>query len=113
MATETMTSDRLDHGTNPYLAILLEHTPGGGQQVHAGLAHRGVGIPFCAEGSRLLEFALCAQDPRFALRLENGWRHRYAEAFLELNRGCRTCLAQMYAIGKDLGYALRTSAELN
>lgn len=100
-----MAEDRKDNGVDPHLAILLEHTPGGGQQVHAGLAHRGIGKPFCAEGSVLFEFALCAQDPKFALRYEAGWRHRYAEAFLELNRGCRSCLDQLAAIGVELGYA--------
>ena len=88
-----------------YLAILLEHRPACHSQVHAGMAEHGIGRPFCADGSVLFEFAHPQQDPQFARHLSNGWRHRYAEAYLELNRGCPTCLDILYQVGKEAGWA--------
>lgn len=89
----------------PYLTILLEKHPNHGATVHAGLARHGVGTPFCDELVRLFEFGVPAQDAQFARHLAAGWRHRYAEAFLELNRGCPICLDQLARIGAELGYA--------
>jgi hypothetical protein len=88
----------------PYLAILIAKLPGGGAHVHAGLARHGIGRTLCND-KQLFEFALPAQDPNFALYRPNGWRHRYAEAFLEQNRGCKDCLQVLYAIGREVGYA--------
>lgn len=88
--------------TAPYLAILLER--GFGAVVHAGLARYGIGRAFCDDRQRF-EFAHPMQDPRFSLLEADGWRHRYAEAYLELNRGCPRCLGILYQIGRDAGYA--------
>jgi hypothetical protein len=89
----------------PYLAILIERQLGGGQKVHAGLARHGQGTPMCDDSRRLLEFHLAASDPQFALYRTAGWRHRYAEAFLELNRGCQHCLSVLYQIADEVGWA--------
>jgi len=89
--------------TQPYLAILLERRAFGAAQVHAGLAKHGTGRAFCDDRQRF-EFAHPMHDPQFALHLPDGWRHRYAEAYLELNRGCRHCLNILYQIGRDAGY---------
>jgi len=88
-----------------YLAILLEHRYGGHAQVHAGMAKHGVGHPFCDDTASMFEFAHPAQDEQFARHRPNGWRHRYAEAYLELNRGCPRCLEILYQIGKEAGWA--------
>lgn len=96
---------KTDDRNVPYLAILVEKRTAHAMHLHAGLARHGIGTPFCAEGSRLFEFPLTAQDPKFALYRTNGWRHRYAEAALELNRGCKTCLQTLYQIGREVGYA--------
>jgi hypothetical protein len=88
--------------TQPYLAILLQRSAFG-NQVHAGLAKYGVGKAFCDDRQRF-EFAHPMQDPRFSLTESDGWRHRYAEAYLELNRGCVHCLEILYAIGREAGY---------
>ena len=90
---------------SPYLALLIQKLPGGGQTVHAGLARNGVGRPMCDDHRTLFEFWLPARDPQFALYRPDGWRHRYAEAFLELNRGCQHCLAVLHQIGREVGYA--------
>jgi len=91
-----------------YLAVLLERRLGGGNLVHAGLARHGVGRALCHDelgiNRPLFEFSLPAQDPNFALYRPAGWRHRYAEAFLELNRGCLDCLDMLYAASRELGY---------
>lgn len=93
-----------DDANVPYLAILLEHRPGGHAQVHAGLARHGIGKPFCDDTASLWEFAHPASDPQFARHRTNGWRHRYAEAYLERNRGCPVCLNVLYQIGKEAGW---------
>ena len=90
---------------SPYLAILLEKHWTGHAAVHAGLAKHGIGHPFCDDERALWEFAHPASDPRFALNQGNGWRHRYAEAYLELNRGCKTCLEILYQLGAEAGYS--------
>lgn len=87
-----------------HLAILLEHRPGGHSQVHAGLAEHGIGHTMCND-RKLFEFALPAADPNFARHLADGWRHRYAEAFLERNDGCRACLDVLAIVGKEAGWA--------
>jgi hypothetical protein len=93
-------SPRRDHN-NPYLAILLERHLTGHYGAHAGLARHGVGTPFCDERRLLWVFAHPAQDPSFSLAMPDGWRHRYAEAYLERNRGCGRCLEILYEIGRD------------
>ena len=104
-----MKSTRRDRST-PYLAILLEKGVAGFASVHAGLARWGYGRAFCNE--RLYrEFGIPAEDPNFALHLKDGWRHRYAEAFLELNRGCPECLAALYQISRDVGWSTPKSLE--
>lgn len=97
--------DRRRDRNTPYLAILLQRSPTGHAGVHAGLAKHGLGHPFCDDDVTMWEFAHPAQDPRFALSQSDGWRHRYAEAYLEINRGCPRCLDVLYAIGKDAGWA--------
>lgn len=87
----------------PYLAILVEKRGGGAQEVHAGLCRHGFGRRMCDEGPGF-EFFLAARDPRFALSQKDGWRHRYAEAFLELNRGCNDCLNILYQLGSEAGW---------
>lgn len=94
----------------PYLAVLIDTVPGGGQMPHAGLARWGFGRTFCTDRP-MREFRLTAQDPNFALHLKDGWRHRYAEAFLELNRGCPHCLEVLYQIARDAGWAVPKSLE--
>lgn len=91
--------------TTPYLAILVEKRYGGHMQTHAGLAVHGRGKAMCNDALPLWEFELTARDPRFGLREKDGVRHRYAEAWLELNRGCRPCLEIMYQLAHELGYA--------
>jgi hypothetical protein len=88
----------------PYLAILVDKRPTGHEQVHAGLARHGIGIPMCDENRRLFEFWLPACDETFALYRPDAWRHRYAEAFLELNKGCRACLDQLIAVSREVGW---------
>jgi hypothetical protein len=88
----------------PYLTILAERKYGNAMHLHAGLARWGVGVPFCDDHKRFWEFPLAAGDPDFALHRRAGWRHRRAEAWLELNRGCQTCLATLYEVGRELGY---------
>jgi hypothetical protein len=90
--------------STPYLAILVEHRFGGHQQIHAGLARYGFGKTMCSDRP-LFEFSLPARDPNFAVFRTPGWRHRYAEAFLELNRGCPDCREVLYQLGRELGYA--------
>jgi hypothetical protein len=97
--------------TTPYLALLVESRPGGHQQIHAGLARHGHGHAMCDERP-LFEFALPAHDPRFALSQRDGWRHRYAEAFLELNRGCAACLGILHQLGNEAGYATPKSLKV-
>lgn len=87
-----------------YLAVLVEKRGMHAMHLHAGLARYGIGRTFCEDPRPLFEFELAARDPKFALHLEPGWRHRYAEAMLELNRGCPACLEQLYAIGREVGY---------
>jgi hypothetical protein len=89
----------------PYLAILLEHRPGGHSQVHAGLARHGIGHPFCDDLASMFEFAHPARDPQFARHQKSGWRHRYAEAYLELNHGCPVCLDILYRISREAGWS--------
>jgi hypothetical protein len=96
-------SDKRRDRTTPYLAILVENRVGGHQQVHAGLARHGHGKTMCSE-KPLLEFWVAAQDPTFALYRPDGWRHRYAEAFLELNRGCPACLNILAQLGREAGW---------
>jgi hypothetical protein len=74
--------------------------------VHAGLARGGFGRALCNDRT-LPEFWLPARDPQFSLARPDGWRHRYAEAFLEKNRGCRQCLDVLAAVGADAGYTPR------
>lgn len=88
----------------PYLTILLERKPAGGGHVHAGLARHGIGNALCND-RQLFEFALAARAEGFELYRTDGWRHRWAEAFLELNRGCPDCLQVLYLIGREVGYA--------
>lgn len=88
-----------------YMTILLEHRPGGHAQVHAGMAEHGIGHPFCDDTASMFEFAHPQQDPQFARHRPNGWRHRYAEAYIELNRGCPRCLDILYRIGKEAGWS--------
>jgi hypothetical protein len=97
-------SDQSRDRNTPYLTILLEKKIAGAEHVHAGLARHGIGRPFCDEQRALFEFWIPARDPQFALYRPDGWRHRYAEAFLELNRGCQTCLATLYQIGNEVGW---------
>ena len=87
----------------PYLAILVETGPYGHQGVHAGLARHGFGHALCDDRG-LFEFRLPAQDPNFALSRAAGWRHRYAEAFLERNHGCTRCHAILHQLGDEAGY---------
>lgn len=100
----------------PYMTILTERR-GGAQHVHAGLARWGFGRAFC-DDRPLREFALpqmngdraelipiSTQNEDFALYRTDGWRHRWAEAFLELNRGCSSCLEVLHQIASDVGYA--------
>jgi hypothetical protein len=98
-----MTSTRRTRST-PYLAILIEKRAGGGAQVHAGLAKHGIGRTMCSD-RQLFEFWVPVRQPDFALYRTDGWRHRYAEAFLELNHGCKDCLDVLYAVGREAGYA--------
>ncbi|HET7047865.1 MAG TPA: hypothetical protein VFI54_06295 [Solirubrobacteraceae bacterium] len=93
-----------------YLAILTERSAFGHQKVHAGLARHGIGRTMCSD-KQLFEFPLTARDPNFALYRPNGWRHRYAEAFLELNRGCRDCLHILHTIGDEAGWTKPKSLE--
>lgn len=90
----------------PYLAILIQRSPTGHEHVHAGLAVGGFGRTLCNDRP-LREFWLPARDPNFSLARPDGWRHRYAEAFLELNRGCRQCLDVLARIGQEAGYGVR------
>jgi hypothetical protein len=90
--------------TTPYLAILVEKGFSGHQQVHAGLARFGAGKAMCDDRG-MFEFWIPARDPNFALFRTIGWRHRYAEAFLEINRGCPRCLEILYQLGREAGYA--------
>jgi len=101
----------------PYLTILSERI-GNGIQVHAGLARYGFGRALC-DDRPLREFALpqmqgreraelvpiSVQNEDFLLYRTDAWRHRWAEAFLELNRGCSSCLATLHQIGSEVGYA--------
>lgn len=89
--------------TTPYLAILIEKGPAGHQEPHAGLARYGMGRALCND-RMLFEFPLAARDPNFAVHRKEGWRHRYAEAFLELNRGCPHCLTILQDISRDAGW---------
>lgn len=89
--------------TTPYLALLVEKGGAGHQEIHAGLAKYGIGKTLCNDRT-LFEFPLAAQDPNFAVHRKDGWRHRYAEAFLELNRGCPDCLAELHAISREAGW---------
>lgn len=100
----------------PYLTILAERR-GTAQHVHAGLARYGFGRAMCND-QPMREFALpqatglergelqpiSVQSEDFALYRTDGWRHRWAEAFLELNRGCPQCLDVLYQIGREVGY---------
>jgi hypothetical protein len=95
--------DRLDQSP-PYLAILLERHPTGHARVHAGLARYGRGRALCND-RQFWEFAHPMLDPQFSLDRPAGWRHRYAEAYLELNRGCPECLNILYQIGREAGWA--------
>lgn len=97
-------STRRDRNT-PYLAILLERAVTGHAGVHAGLAKNGVGTPFCDDQRAMFEFAHPVSDPRFALNQADGYRHRYAEAYLEVNRGCKRCLDVLYAIADEAGWS--------
>lgn len=96
----------------PYLALLVEDRPGGHKQIHAGLARHGLGTAMCSDRP-LFEWQHAARAEGFELYRTNGWRHRWAEAYLELNRGCSDCLTVLYAIGDEAGYgrpkSLRTS----
>lgn len=89
--------------SSPYLAILIDKHLGGHQTPHAGLAVHGRGRTLC-DDRPLCEFFLTARDPNFALYRPAGWRHRYAEAFLELNRGCPACLDILARFAADAGY---------
>ena len=96
--------------SRPHLAILLEKRPSGFAHVHAGIARYRKGATLCSD--RLLPvFGIPAEDPNFATYRTEGWRHRYAEAFLELNRGCPDCLEILYRIGREAGYAVPRSLE--
>jgi hypothetical protein len=101
-------SDNSRDRNMPYLAILTEKRVAGHQQVHAGLARHGAGKTFCTDRP-LFEFWIPAQDPNFALYRTDGWRHRYAEAFLEVNRGCRGCLEVLYQLSQEAGWAKPSS----
>ena len=90
--------------SSPYLTILVEKRYGGHQHVHAGLARWGIGRPMCNDNRILFEFPIAANHPDFRLDRQAGWRHRWAEAFLELNRGCQDCLAQLYQIADEVGW---------
>lgn len=87
----------------PYLAILVAKI-GQFQTPHAGIARHGQGTTLCND-ALLPVFWLPQQDPNFSLLRPDGWRHRYAEAFLERNDGCQHCLNALYALGRELGYA--------
>lgn len=87
----------------PYLAILIEKRHAGHQQVHAGMARHGVGRTMCTE-RLLFEFWLPAKAEGFELYRTDAWRHRWAEAFLERNRGCPHCMEILRVIGNDAGW---------
>ena len=96
--------------SHPHLAILIEHRPSGFEHVHAGIARYRQGTTLCSE--RLLPvFGIPAEDPNFATYRRDGWRHRYAEAFLELNRGCPDCLEILYRLGREAGWSVPRSLE--
>ena len=96
--------------SRPHLAILIEHRPSGFEHVHAGIARYRQGTALCCD--RLLPvFGIPAEDPNFATYRTNGWRHRYAEAFLELNRGCPDCLEILYRLGREAGWSRPRSLE--
>lgn len=101
---------RLQDTNAPHLAILVEHRPGGFEHTHAGIARGRRGTTMCSN-QILPVFGIPAEDPNFALHLRDGWRHRYAEAFLELNRGCPRCLEVLYAIAREVGWAKPKSLE--
>lgn len=92
----------------PYLTILLEKRHGGHQHVHAGLARHGYGRTMCAE-QLLPEFWLAARAEGFELYRTDAWRHRWAEVFLEQNRGCPHCLEILRSVGREAGWAVPTS----
>lgn len=93
----------------PYLAVLLERGMMGHARVHAGLARHGAGKTLCSERT-LFEFAHPRTDPKYALTQPDGYRHRYVEAYLELNRGCPECLNILAQIAAEVGW--RTPKEL-
>lgn len=100
---------RRDPGA-PHLAILIEKRPGGFDMPHAGIARHRQGAAMCCD--RLMPvFGIPAEDPNFALHRRDGWRHRYAEAFLELNRGCPDCIEILYRLGREAGWAIPRTLE--
>lgn len=92
----------------PYLAILVEKRHGGHQEVHAGLARHGIGRAMCSE-KLLFEFWIPARAEGFELYRTDAWRHRWAEAFLELNHGCPHCREVLRQVGAEAGWAVPKS----
>jgi hypothetical protein len=95
----------------PYLTILVEHRIGGHQHVHAGLARHGVGRTLC-DDRVLFEWGHAAHAEGFELYRPAGWRHRWAEAYLELNRGCKPCLDVLYALAREQGWSTPKSLKV-
>jgi len=96
--------------SSPHLAILLEKGLHGFAHIHAGIARHRQGTALCSD-KLLPVFGIPAEDPNFALHRREGWRHRYAEAFLELNRGCPDCLEILYRLGREAGWSKPRSLE--
>lgn len=98
----------LDAMNKVHLAVLEQPLAGGGLDIHLGLAQYGRGVPFCtaAVGAKVwAREALGAfRSPYFSMRLPENQRWWCGIAWLELNRGCPTCIDYAYRYARDQGF---------
>jgi hypothetical protein len=99
-------TDESIEANRPYLTVLAERRGFGAMQLHAGLARYSFGRALCND-QRMMEFQLAMRHEYLALYRPDRIRHRAVESWLELNRGCTTCLGILYQIARDAGWSRR------
>ena len=96
-----------------HIGVLEQQLAAGALDLHLGLALHGKGVPFCVgwshhtKGTPLLEAreGLGAfRSPYFSMKLPERQRWWCGIMWLELNRGCPTCISLAYQFADEEGW---------
>lgn len=88
-----------------HIGVLEQQLAGGAVQLHLGIARHGAGRPLCAPEQIARESLGAFRSPYFSPKLKESQRIWCGIMWLELNRGCPSCVQLAYKYADERGWA--------